>query len=194
MSERSRLRLTVKNSVSLLIGVSVAVTSLSCASSPQVNSRMSGPAPGTESMSDAGANLSETDQLILQNEKQVWEAFKSKDTGVLDKLLADDIQVVTGDGRFNKADFVQMISQMPEIPSYSINRAKVAWPSKEVAILTYEASYTVSDTGPRPYLSYQTTVWVNRAGRWVAVFNQETQLLPRYGMPTQGERPSQPRQ
>lgn len=111
--------------------------------------------------------------IVLENEKKIWEGFKAKDANAISALLADDIQVVTVNGRFNKSAFLTIIRQL-EIPSYRITNAAVVSPSNDVAILTYDCQYDVKDESLTKQSSFQTTVWVNRGGKWVAIFNQET--------------------
>jgi hypothetical protein len=120
-------------------------------------------------------NQSAVEQAVLENERKIWEAFKARDADVVNDLLADDATLVSPDGRFTKSEFLQMVSQFPEIPSYSIDRPMIVSPSKDVAILSYRSTYTMKEPEARTYSAFQTTIWVNRGGKWVAIFNQETQ-------------------
>jgi hypothetical protein len=112
--------------------------------------------------------------IVLENERKIWEGFKARNVNAVSALLADDVQVVTGDGRFNKSEFLRIIPQLPEIPSYSITNEIVISPTKDVAILTYDSNYVAMEPRRTHHLAFQTTVWVNQRGNWVAVFNQET--------------------
>ncbi len=112
--------------------------------------------------------------IVLENERKIWEGFKARDSKVVSALLADDVQVVTVDGRFNKSAFLRIVSQLPEIPNYTITNANVISPSRDVAILTYDCTYVTKETRLMTHSAFQTTVWVNRGGNWLAVFNQET--------------------
>lgn len=122
-----------------------------------------------------GKNLSATEQTILQNERNVWEAFKARDAKSVDALLAEDAIVVTPDGRFTKSQFLRLVSQFPEMPSYRIDQPVIVSPSQDVIILSYLSTYTMKEPAARTYTGYQTTIWANRGGKWVAIFNQETQ-------------------
>ena len=101
-------------------------------------------------------------------------AFKARDANAVSALLAEEVQVVTPDGRFNKAAFLRLVPQLPEISSDTITNPTVISPSKDVAILTYDSEYVTKEPRPMKHSSFQTTVWVNRNGNWVAIFNQET--------------------
>src|ERR1051325_10980584 len=69
-----------------------------------------------------GKNLSADGQAVLQNERKIWEAFKARDAKSVDALLAEDAMVVTPDGRFTKSEFLKLVPQFPEIPSYTIDQ------------------------------------------------------------------------
>ena len=112
--------------------------------------------------------------VVLENERKIWEGFKARNANAVGALLADDIQVVTVDGRFNKAAFLRIVPQLPIITSYTISNATVISPSKDVAILTYDSEFVTREARLTKHSGMQTTVWVNRGGNWVAVFNQET--------------------
>ncbi len=135
--------------------------------------------PLAEAPASTGTAQQAVEQVILQNERKVWDAFKARDVNSINALLADEVQVVSADGRFSKSEFLRLVSQFPDIPSYSINKVRVISPSQDVAILTYESRYTTREPRPVTHSAYQTTVWANRGGRWVAVFNQETQIQSR---------------
>ncbi|HWT01796.1 MAG TPA: nuclear transport factor 2 family protein [Pyrinomonadaceae bacterium] len=120
-------------------------------------------------------NQSAIEQAVLENEKKIWEAFKTRDADIVNDLMADDATLVTPDGRFTKSDFLRMVSQFPAIPSYSIDSPLIVSPSKDVAILSYRSTYIMKEPEEKTYSAFQTTIWVNRDGKWVAVFNQETQ-------------------
>jgi len=41
--------------------------------------------------------------IVLENERKIWDAFKARNANAVSALLADDLQVVTVNGRFDKA-------------------------------------------------------------------------------------------
>lgn len=172
----------MKNSITLISCILVmTIVCLGCSSSVREESRgvTAGPTSPAETPNNNSTIQQDIEQIVLQNERKIWEAFKARDVDSANVLLADDAQIVTANGRFNKSEFLKLIPQFPEIPSYSIGNVKVVSPSKDLAILTYESRYTSREPELKSYRAFQTTVWVNRGGKWVAVFNQETQLQPR---------------
>ena len=163
-----------QNPLSACLLVTV-LTCVSCSSSQEAGkTAATGSTPSVAALAQA-----DIEQILLQNERKVWEAFKARDANSIDALLAEEAQIVTPDGSFTKLQFMRLIPRFPEIPSYSIENAKVIPLSKEIAILTYESRYVTNEPEPRTHSAYQTTIWVNRGGKWVAIFNQETPVLPR---------------
>lgn len=127
-----------------------------------------------ENRTNEGATQQPVRSIVLENERKIWEGFKARDANAVSALLADDVHVVTVDGRFNKSGFLRIVPQLPEITSYTITNASVISPNKDVAILTYDSKYVTKEPRLMNHSAFQTTVWVNRGGNWVAVFNQET--------------------
>jgi len=131
-------------------------------------------AAGPANASPENAVQQPVKSIVLENERKMWEAFKARDANAARALLADDLQVVTADGRFDKAAFLRLIPALAEITSYTISNATVTSPSKDIAILTYDSRYVTKEPQLTNHSSFQTTIWVNRGGSWIAVFNQET--------------------
>lgn len=127
-----------------------------------------------ENRSSENAAQQSVKAIVLENERKLWEGFKARDANAIRAFLADDLQVVTVNGRFDKSGFLRLVPRLPEIPSYTITNATVISPSKDVAILTYDSKFVTKEPRLTNHSAFQTTVWVNRGGNWVAVFNQET--------------------
>ena len=96
--------------------------------------------PGVPENRNSGAvDQQSVKSIVLENERKIWEAFKARNANAVSGLLADDLQVVTVEGRFDKAGFLRLIPQLPEIPSYTISNETVISTSKDVAVLTYDS-------------------------------------------------------
>lgn len=164
--------------LTLAVGFVLALlfAGISCSANPQETAgtaAVASPAAPENRTSENAAQQS-LKSIVLENERKIWEGFKARDANAISALLADDLQVVTVDGRFDKSGFLRLLTRLPEIPSYTITNATVISPSKDVAILTYDSKYVTKEPRPMNHSAFQTTVWVNRGGSWVAVFNQET--------------------
>ena len=151
----------------------LSVPGICCSVNPQETAGTAAVASPTARESESAAQQS-VRSIVLENERKIWEGFKARDANAVSALLADDVQVVTVNGRFNKSGFLRIVPQLPEIPSYTITNASVISPTRDVAILTYDCKYVTKEPRPINHSAFQTTVWVNRGGNWVAVFNQET--------------------
>ncbi len=164
----------------LLLGfiVALSVVATGCSVNPKETAGTAAVASPTapENRTSESAGQQSVRSIVLENERKIWEGFKARDANAVSALLADDVQVVTVNGRFNKSGFLRIVPQLPEIPSYTITNASVISPNKDVAILTYDCKYVTKEPRPMNHSAFQTTVWVNRGGNWVAVFNQETKV------------------
>ena len=66
-------------------------------------------APGNRA-SESAAQQS-VRSIVLENERKIWEEFKIRDANAVSALLAEDVQVVTVNGRFNKSQFLRIVPQ-----------------------------------------------------------------------------------
>lgn len=162
----------------LLVGFIVALlfVATGCMANPQgTTGTVAAASPAVpENRSSETAAQQSVRSIVLENERKIWEGFKARDANAVSALLGDDVQVVTVNGRFNKSGFLRIVPRLPEMPSYTITNASVISPNKDVAILTYDCKYVTKEPRLANHSAFQTTVWVNRGGNWVAVFNQET--------------------
>ena len=162
-----------KSTLALGLVLITLLGSIGCSANPQATNQPA-TAASPESLASQNAAQESIKSIVLENERKIWEGFKARNANAIGALLADDIQVVTVDGRFNKSGFLRVVPQLPDITSYTISNATMISPSKDVAILTYDSEYVYKEPQLRKHSAIQTTVWVNRGGNWVAVFNQET--------------------
>ncbi len=166
-----------KSSLAVGFIFALVLAVISCSANPQGTAgtpAVTSPDVPAKNRSNENAAQQSVKAIVLENERKIWEGFKARNANAVSALLADDVQVVTVDGRFDKAGFLKLIPQLPEIPSYTITNASVISPANDVAILTYDSTFVTKEPRLTNHSSFQTTVWVNRGGNWVAVFNQET--------------------
>lgn len=123
------------------------------------------------------AGVSEAD--LVAADRQIWEAIKAKNWDAFTSYLADDAITVTPRGVYDKAQSVEGLKTL-DLTDYTVSDTRVVRASPDVAVLTYTS--TVKGTeGGRPLPagpSRDTTVFVNRGGRWLAAFHQETMVAP----------------
>jgi hypothetical protein len=126
--------------------------------------------------SDAKIDKPKAEAELIANENKFWDALKNKDASVFQTLLADDARHVSPNGLIGKQQAIQNMDTCT-MNSYSVGGFQVLWAGEETAIVNYSAKVDAvcgSDSVTSP-LSV-TTVWVHRAGSWVAFFHQESPM------------------
>ncbi len=112
---------------------------------------------------------------ILINEKAVWQAAKLRDMCRFAELVADDARMVFTSGVMTKQEYMQAVGKRT-ITDYSLENFQVFMPAEGTAITLYQATVSGTSNGklfPTTTLR-ESSVWIKRAGKWVAVWNQET--------------------
>lgn len=120
-----------------------------------------------------------SDAELVALDRQIWEALKAKNWDAFASHLADDAVTVTQDGVYDKAQTLEGLKKM-ELTEYALSGTKVVKLDADAAVLTYTtdargkyAGQTMPDAPSR-----DTTVFVKRGGKWLAVFHQETYVQP----------------
>lgn len=112
---------------------------------------------------------------ILINEKAVWQAAKLRDMHRFAQLVADDARMVFTSGIMTKQEYMQAVGTRT-IADYSLENFQVFVPAEGTVITLYQATVSGTSNGkvfPTTTLR-ESSVWIKRAGKWVAVWNQET--------------------
>jgi uncharacterized protein (TIGR02246 family) len=125
---------------------------------------------GAPSTAKPATGSTEADPVA--REKQVWEAIKKKDWDAFGSMLADDQIEVNASGVYDKAGTINGLSQS-NLPEMSLSDFKTTKIDDDAAIVTY----TVKAAGEQAnaQVEHSSTVWVNRGGKWFAVFHQGTE-------------------
>lgn len=117
----------------------------------------------------------ELERKLTAIEKSLWEAFKNKKPEVFKRTLTSDGFQIDAMGVTPNTDIAGAIGAC-EIKDYSLSDFKLTTISSSAALLTYKATTHGSCAGqPVPETVYTSTVWVNRGGKWLALFHQESQ-------------------
>jgi hypothetical protein len=129
-------------------------------------------------------------KAMLALDKQLWDAAKTGDWKVYDRLVAEDwVGYSALYGRSDKAATVENVKKR-RYSDLTIRDVEMKEISKDVVILSYIYSCTVTSVvggAVENYRDRQTSqVWTRRDGAWVLVFCQETAdtkpSLPKPGM------------
>jgi hypothetical protein len=108
----------------------------------------------------------------IADEKMVWESLKSNNSDALGTLLASDSVEVEPEGVYDKAGSVKMVSQT-DLSAAAVSDFKAVKLNEGAALVTY----LVKIPGVAPEGEHHTTIWVDRGGKWLALFHQGTPVL-----------------
>jgi hypothetical protein len=116
-----------------------------------------------------------SDAEVTAREKATWEALKKKDFDAFGNMLASDYIEVEDDGVYDKAGIVAYLKDLT-ISDVTFSNWKVLPIDKDAELLTYnvnvKATFKGKDIPPGPYRA--AAVWLNRGGKWLAIYYQET--------------------
>ncbi len=121
---------------------------------------------------------------MTAKEKGAWDAIKKKDYDGFGNMLASDYVEVTDDGVFDKAGIVADVKDF-NLTDAAFSNWKMLPIDNDAVILTYQttlkATYKGAEVPPGPYRS--AAVWVNRDGKWLAFYYQQTPVKTMPPMP-----------
>ena len=108
-------------------------------------------------------------------EKKLWDAFKNKDPKPFKAGLTADAFALDEHGIQKKEDTVKMIPTAPfEIKSYELSDWKLTMINSSTALVTYKGKTDGTCAGQAIPTAWCSTLYVNRNGKWLAVFHTET--------------------
>jgi uncharacterized protein DUF4440 len=118
-------------------------------------------------------------QAVITLEEQVWKAAQQRDVAAFRRLVPADAVMIFQTGVVPQPEYV---ATMPErtLSRYELRNVRGFMPAPGTVILIYEATRAGSFRGKSffPGSVIESTTWVMREGRWVAVLNQETPVAP----------------
>jgi hypothetical protein len=112
-------------------------------------------------------------------EKQVWDAWKNQNQGILQSLLREDYVQISGPGpeRMTKGAMLKALPQT-RITDYTLEDVRLVQLNPEAAILTYKLTLKglLADQGLFANPAYVTSIWAHKGMAWLSVFRQWTPL------------------
>lgn len=163
----------------ILLFVSLLVVVAACAAPP--TNLEAGP---------ANANLAEpkpvamTETGAIANEKAIWDTIKNKDYDAFGNMLAADQMEVTGEGVMDKAGSIAGVKDF-EPTEVTFSDWKFLSIDKDAYLITYTVDMKGKYKGKEfpPEKGRASSAWVNRDGKWIAFYHQETLVKPAPAMP-----------
>ena len=164
----------MKKSFALVSFLSLLIFAAACTNQPITN---------TNANSNANMSMSKTaapsEADIIAKEKAAWDTIKKKDYAAFGDLLASDYIEVTDNGVFDKAGIVADVKTF-NLTDATFSDWKMTPIDNDAVILTYQTTLKATDKGgevpPGPYRS--AAVWVNRDGKWLDFYYQQTPVKP----------------
>lgn len=115
------------------------------------------------------------DKVLMNQERQLWEAIHAKNTSVLKSLLAADFIWITPDGAHGKHHDLQRLSDWNSAER-SPENFRMTRLNNGAVMVTFQAVEAGADhaetSGSQP--DYHSSVWVRRGERWEMLFHQQT--------------------
>src|SRR5258705_1386333 len=158
-----------------IIFVFVAALIAAACAAPSTNQQVMAPANSNTAATKPAATITEADAMA--KEKEVWAAFEKKDNPGFAAMLADDMINVAPEAVYNKVESVKSVSGF--VPSdVTFADWKFLPADKDIGVIVYSVKFRATVNGePVPQQSvYSSTVWVNRAGKLLAAFHQDTEM------------------
>jgi len=112
---------------------------------------------------------------VIEQEKQVWKAATERDAEAFRQLVADDGIMIFRSGSMRRPEYLATMNSRT-VSHAKWRRMKGFMPNPMTVILTYETVRIGSFRGKKfpsnPVI--ESTTWIKRGKRWVAILNQET--------------------
>jgi len=128
---------------------------------------------------------------MIAKEKAAWDTLKTKDYDAFGNILASDYIEVTDEKVFDKTGIIADAKDF-SLTDATFSDWKMLPIDNDAVILTYQttlkATYKGSEVPPGPYRS--AAVWVNRDGKWLGFYYQQTPVKPPMPAPSASTSPN----
>jgi hypothetical protein len=120
-----------------------------------------------------------TEADAIAKEKAIWDAIKNKDYDTFGNLLAAEQLEVMSEGISDKAQSLTGVKEF-EPSELTFNDWKFMSIDRDSFILTYSVTMKGKYKGREfpAETARASSAWVNRAGKWEAIYHQETPVKP----------------
>lgn len=159
--------------------ISLAIAATLATSAVLVGQAQTKPAPKPTTPAVATGHAA-VEKALAANETKLNEAYTKGDVATMKSMIADDATVVDMSGTMNAGDMFKMMPSVKiSVSEQALTNMKFVWTDDNTVVLTYTWTGKGTVNGqPIPSPTYSSSVWTRRAGKWVAVFHQETTAAP----------------
>jgi hypothetical protein len=114
-------------------------------------------------------------RLVIAQERQVWKAAQERNAEEFSKLVPADAVMIFQSGIVRQPEY--LATMKARVVTHSgISKMQGFMPNASTVILIYQTarkgSYAGREFPSTPVI--ESTTWIKRGGRWVAILNQET--------------------
>jgi hypothetical protein len=158
-----------------LLFVSLLVLTIAC-TAPPTNQDAARDTNRNTSDSEPPAPAPSESAAIAQ-EKAIWDTIKNKDYNAFGRMLADDQVEVGSEGLYDKAGTIASVKDF-EPTEMSFTDWKFLPINNEAIVLTYTVALKGKYKGKEfpPESIRASTAWVNRNGKWLAMYHQSSPI------------------
>jgi hypothetical protein len=169
----------MKKILVLVSFLSFLILAAACANQPTTNT---GANSNANTSTTKTAAPSEAD--MIAKEKAAWDTLKTKNYDAFGNMLASEYIEVTDQGVFDKAGIVADVKDF-NVTDVTYSDWKMIPVDDDAVILTYQltlkGTFKGAEVPPGPYRA--AAAWVNRDGKWLAFYFQQTPIKPMPPMP-----------
>jgi Domain of unknown function (DUF4440) len=112
---------------------------------------------------------------VIRLEKRVWKSAQERDADRFRQLVPADAIMIFQSGVVPQPEYLATMNERT-ISRYELRRFRGFMPTSKTVILYYEALRLGEEAGktfPEGTV-IESTTWIKRGARWVAILNQET--------------------
>lgn len=153
----------------ILVLVSFLLVAAACSPEPTMNTNTAA------NTNTAMKSAAPTEADMTAKEKAVWDTLKKKDYDAFGNSLTSDYIEVTDEGVLDKTTITADVKDF-NVTDTTFSDWKMLPVNNDAVIITYtlslKATYKSNDIPPGPYRA--AAAWVNRDGKWLAFYYQQT--------------------
>ncbi len=122
----------------------------------------------------SGAGQGSLQEQIVAQERKELDAIKSGDMTTFATLIAEEAVFVEAHGTAGKAEIVKNTANF-KLLEYTMEDVKFVPVSAKSGVVAYKLVQKVSSHGQEfTSQAYASALWVERGGKWVCLFSQES--------------------
>ncbi len=123
------------------------------------------------------SSAQKTIDVVVRLEQRVWKAAQERNAKAFQELVPCDAIMIFQSGIVLQPEYLATMSQRT-ISEYELGPIRGFMPNATTVVLYYKALRLGEEAG-RTFPTgavLESTTWIKRRGRWVAVLNQETPI------------------